>query len=230
MCGPNSHLKLETTSTHFKKDHSTQNSACSNKKTAPRPCVGANLCRNIAPGHNANGKHKAAHQRPSQRPLSQPTIAADWSSGTARSARRIRRLLILPDVPQRGANEPRPVLLGEGLGGGRGPFQCGWDVLWAQGGHWGKGAPAMDAPLACGSFLGPDAKSHLRPRGAKRGAGSVMGSRGGAGRARVPPQIRKPAPYQPYPHSRTHSLTTVDVQSYTSRCRRMFAPAATAGA
>ena len=112
LCGPNSHLKLETTSTHFKKDHSTQNSACSNKKTAPRPCVGANLFGNIAPGHNANGKHKAAHQRPSQRPLSQPTIVADWSSGTARSARRIRRLLILPDVPQRGASEPRPVLPG----------------------------------------------------------------------------------------------------------------------
>ena len=122
MCGPNSHLKLETTSTHFKKHHSTQNSACSNEKTAPRPCVGANLFGNIAPGHNANGKQKSAHQRPSQRPLSQPTIVADWSSGTARSARRIRRPLILPDVPQRGANEPRPVLLGEGLGGGRGPF------------------------------------------------------------------------------------------------------------
>ena len=190
MCGPNSHLKLETTSTHFKKHHSTQNSACSNEKTAPRPCVGANLFGNIAPGHNANGKQKSAHQRPSQRPLSQPTIVADWSSGTARSARRIRRPLILPDVPQRGANEPRPVLLGEGLGGGaRAVLQCGWDVLWAQGGHWGKGAPAMDAPLACGSFLGPDAKSSLRARGAKRGAGSVIGWRGGAGieGAREPP-------------------------------------------
>ena len=67
--------------------------------------------------------------------------------------------------------------------------------------------------------------------GAKRGAGSVLGSRGGAGRARFHPRIRKPASYQPYPHPRTHSSTTeLDVQSYTSRCRRMFAPAATAGA
>ena len=81
-------------------------------------------------------------------------------------------------------------------------MHCGWDVLWAQGGGWGKGAPGVDALMECESSGGPDTKSHLRPRGAKRGAGSVMGSRGGDGRARVPPQIRKPAPYQPYPHSR----------------------------
>ena len=81
-------------------------------------------------------------------------------------------------------------------------MQCGRDMLWAQGGNWGRGAPCMDALILCGSSSGPDTKSHLRPRGAKRGAGSVMGSRGGDGRARVPPQIRKPAPYQPYPHSR----------------------------
>ena len=77
-------------------------------------------------------------------------------------------------------------------------------VLWGQGLHWGKGAPGVDALMECESSTGPDTKSHLRPRGAKRRAGLVVGSRGGAGRARVPPQIRKPAPYQPYPHS--HNL------------------------
>ena len=40
---------------------------------------------------------------------------------------------------------------------------------------------------------GPDAKSGLRTQGAKRGVGSVAGSRGGAGRARGHPHIRKPA-------------------------------------
>ena len=81
-------------------------------------------------------------------------------------------------------------------------MHCGRDVLWDQGGVWGQGAPCMDAPLACGSFLVPDAKSSLRARGAKRGAGSVVGSRGDAGRAQFHPHIRKPAPYQPYPYSR----------------------------
>ena len=49
------------------------------------------------------------------------------------------------------------------------------------------------------SASGPDAKSGLRAQGAKRGAGSVAGSRGGAGRARGHPHIRKPAPILPYP-------------------------------
>ena len=64
------------------------------------------------------------------------------------------------------------------------------------------GRPRTALQLVSLSASGPSSKSGLRARGAKRGVGSVAGSREGAGRARFHPQIRKPAPYRPYPHSR----------------------------
>ena len=59
--------------------------------------------------------------------------------------------------------------------------------------------PRTGLQLVLESASGPHAKSGLRAQGAKQGAGSVAGSRGGAGRARGHPHIRKPAPILPYP-------------------------------
>ena len=78
--------------------------------------------RNIATGHHASAQHKQTHQRPSERPPLQQSMAAGWSIGAASSARENRRLLTLPDDPQTGASEPTPGSLGEGLAGGRQPF------------------------------------------------------------------------------------------------------------
>ena len=64
------------------------------------------------------------------------------------------------------------------------------------------GRPRTALQLVSLSASGPSSKSGLRARGAKRGVGSVAGSREGAGRAQFHPQVRKPAPYRPYPHSR----------------------------
>ena len=64
--------------------------------------------RNIATGHHASAQHKQTHQRPSERPPLQQSMAAGWSIGAASSARKNRRLLTLPDDPQTGASEPTP--------------------------------------------------------------------------------------------------------------------------
>ena len=202
-CGQNSHFTLEITSTHFKKHHSTRNSTCSNDQTATRPCEGAHFMRQTAPGQHAHGQYRASHQRPPKRPTRHTSIAGGWSIGAARSTRRISSTL----EPARRARKYRRQsaqarLTGRGAGGWpRAVLHCARDMLWGQGVNWGQGAPGIVALLACKSSAGPDAKSGLRARGANRGAGSVVGSRGGAGRARFHPHIRKPAPYQPYPYS-----------------------------
>ena len=96
-CGPNSHLTLETSSTHFKKHHTTLNSTRSNDQTAPWPCEGAKFC-GIRPRANSHTESKKqAHERPKMRPLGQQIIAAGWGIGTAGIARKNRRLLTLPD-------------------------------------------------------------------------------------------------------------------------------------
>ena len=101
---------------------------------------------------------------------------------------------------------PRLAHCGRGPGGWlEAVLHCGRDVLWGQGvigaKGWGKGAPGMDALVECESSSGPVVKSSLRAPGANRGAGSVIGLRGGAGRARGHPHIRKPSPILPYPQS-----------------------------
>ena len=112
---------------------------------------------------------------------------------------------------------PRLAHCGRGPGGWlEAVLHCGRDVLWGQGvigaKGWGKGAPGMDALVECESSSGPVVKSSLRAPGANRGAGSVIGLRGGAGRARGHPNIRKPAPILPHPRlpgHRTAALTTL---------------------
>ena len=74
--GRNSQLTQQITYTHFKKRHSTLFTTCSNVQTNPRACGGAIFCGNMAPGHDAIGKQKAAPQRPSQRSLSHQIIVA----------------------------------------------------------------------------------------------------------------------------------------------------------
>ena len=90
-------------------------------------------------------------------------------------------------------------LAGRGAGGGgRGPFCSVGGICCGLWGLIGAKEHTMSTWKSCPHGArerasGPDAKSGLRAQGAKRGAGSVAGSRGGAGRARGYPHIRKPA-------------------------------------
>ena len=87
-----------------------------------------------------------------------------------------------------------------GMDGGRFALWAGCAV--GSGGCLGPGGTLYGCPVGMRELLGPRRQVQPAARGAKRGAGSVVGSRGDAGRAQFHPHIRKPAPYQPYPYSR----------------------------